>query len=206
MLIAGPSMSGKSTIASNIIKNFFDTTTFDRNKLDVIIVSPSKFDIAQTEKVNVSIFKSFTKALESLKDDSLIVIDDMIFELSNNEKLAGLFTKESHHRNISVILLSQNVFFKSAVFRVVSLNCKYILLTKTVRDLTQIEMLGRQLFPRKQKLFLEIFLMATSEPYGYLLVDLTQSTDDQFRLRSKAIYGESIKDCIAPIIYKFRHV
>jgi len=61
---------------------------------------------------------------------------------------------------------------------------------KNPSDRLQIKNLGRQLFPGS-KHFEESFADATSKPYGYLLIDLTQTTPDNMRLRSN-IFHEDI--------------
>ena len=48
---------------------------------------------------------------------TLMVIDDLQNELFDNLELANLFTKGSHHRNISVIFLQQALFNKGKFSR-----------------------------------------------------------------------------------------
>jgi len=43
-----------------------------------------------------------------------------------------LFTKGSHHRNITLVLITQNVFHQVPSSRDISLNSKYILVLKTL--------------------------------------------------------------------------
>ena len=43
--------------------------------------------------------------------NNVIVIDDQMTETSNDKRVMNLFTKGSHHRNLSVIFLSQNLYF-----------------------------------------------------------------------------------------------
>jgi hypothetical protein len=60
---------------------------------------------------------------------SLIILDDLL-----NEAYSGivcdLFTKGSHHRNLIVILITQNRFHKGRHCRDISLNAKYLVLLK----------------------------------------------------------------------------
>ena len=42
--------------------------------------------------------------------------------------------KGSHHRNISVILITQNLFHQANYCRTISLNAKYIVLLKNARN------------------------------------------------------------------------
>jgi len=68
-----------------------------------------------------------------------------------NELVANIFTKISHHRNISVLYLTQNVFDKNKYVRTISLNTHYLVLFKNVRDGTQFATLSRQMYPHSSK-------------------------------------------------------
>ena len=113
----------------------------------------------------------------------LIIIDDLMRESSNNTTI-DLFTKGSHHKNISVIFITQNIFHKGHGQRDVSLNTNYIVLFKNPRDRAQIQHLARQVYPEDTKFLQEAYQDAVSKPYGYLLLDLTQTTSDEFRFRT----------------------
>ena len=41
---------------------------------------------------------------------NLIIFDDLMTEAKCYQRIADLFTKGSHHRNISIVYLTQNVF------------------------------------------------------------------------------------------------
>ena len=65
-----------------------------------------------------------------------------------------------------------------------TLNAHYLILFKNPRDASQISHLARQMFPGHSKYMIEAFADATQMPYSYLVIDLTASTEDQYRLRS----------------------
>ena len=121
--------------------------------------------------------------VEDLLDDSkrtLIVIEDLMSE--TDQRVSKLFTKGSHHRNISVIYVSQNLYSKNN--RTISLNTHYLVLFKNPRDASQIACLGRQIYPNDSKHFHEAFDDATLQPHNYLLLDFKQSTPEKCRLRA----------------------
>jgi len=74
---------------------------------------------------------------------SLIILDDLLIEVYGRN-VCDLFTKGSHHRNISVVLLTQNIFYQDTHCRDFSLNEKYLVLRKNVRDKNQFTFLARQ--------------------------------------------------------------
>ena len=63
------------------------------------------------------------------------MIDDMQASALNNICIANLFSRESHHRNISVILILQNLFHQGKYCRDISLNTHYFFLFKNPRDI-----------------------------------------------------------------------
>ena len=111
-------------------------------------------------------------------------------ECANDKRLAMLFTKGSHHLNLSVIFITQNLFYKGSQIRDVSLNSQYLILFKNRRDLSQIMHLGRQPFSRKSKFFQEVYKNATQKPFSYLLIDLRNETPESLRLRTQILPGQ----------------
>ena len=113
---------------------------------------------------------------------NLIVIDDLMSEASNDKRICDLFTKGSHHRNLSVICLVQNLYYQGKESRTMSLNSQYLVLFNNPRDQQQIVVLARQMYPGQSEKFLSTYRMATSKPFGYLLIDLKPDTPNDKRL------------------------
>ena len=63
----------------------------------------------------------------------LVILDDMLNIYS--KQVCDLFTKGSHHRNMSVILITQTLFHHGRYCRDISLNAKYLVLLKNVREI-----------------------------------------------------------------------
>ena len=126
---------------------------------------------------------------------NIIVIDDLMSESGNNKKVSELFTKGSHHRNLSVILILQNLFYRVKEMCTISLNSHYMVLFKNPRDASQINHLARQMHPNKSKFMVEAYRDATLNPYAYLFVDLKPTTSEEMRLRTNIFNGEF------PIVY-----
>ena len=97
-------------------------------------------------------------------------------EASNDKRICDLFTKGSHHRNLSVICLVQNLYYQGKESRTMSLNSQYLVLFNNPRDQQQITVLARQMYPGQSEKFLSPYRMATSKPFGYLLIDLKPDT------------------------------
>ncbi|GFY22117.1 uncharacterized protein TNCV_3297611 [Trichonephila clavipes] len=140
------------------------------------------------EMRGIEFYEGLPPDINSLSN-ALIVIDDLMSELSGDSKLTKLFTKGSHHRNLSAIFVVQNVFFKG--IRDISLNAHYMFLFKNPRDKSQVMNIGKQLYPGKSKFFGEVYEDATSKPFSYLLIDLKPDTSDSMRLRSGLFPGDT---------------
>ena len=78
--------------------------------------------------------------------------------------------------------------------RTVSLNSQYLVLFKNPMDKTQVRILGQQAFPGNVQFLSSAYEDATSQPYGYLLVDIRPEVEEQYRVRTK-IFDEF------PIVY-----
>lgn len=184
-LIAGPTGSGKTTFVKRFIENIRQMMN---SPPDRILWCYGEFQTMYgfIDKVE---FHEGLPNLEELDSsvNNLIVIDDLMSEA--NTDVASLFTKKSHHSNISVMYLVQNLFFQSKMQRNISLNTHYIVLMKNPRDSSQIRCLSQQMFPGKT-LLTEAYHDATLHPHGYLLVDLKQDTPPELRLRTSIFPGE----------------
>jgi hypothetical protein len=121
------------------------------------------------------------------REKHLIILDDLMDE--TNQRVASLFTKKSHHRNISVMYIVQNLLHH----RTINLNAHYMVLFQILTDVSQIMALSHQMYPRRTEFFLEAFARATARPHGYMVIDMKQNTSDILRLRTFIFPGEKQK-------------
>ena len=198
-MIAGPSMSGKSSIVFKLLRNrqyMFKTKVPIRRVLYFYNQWQTPFDeLLKNGVVDEFISQQpsndlITTKLEMYKDNggSIIIIDDKMQQLTKD--ISNLFTVLSHHLNITVFLLVQNLFHKDPEMRNISLNSNYILLTKNPRDKAQIANYAKQFAPGRTKFVVQSFIEATKKPYGYLLFDHTQNGLDELRVRSNIFSDE----------------
>jgi hypothetical protein len=186
--VAGPSQSGKSQFIFKLLRvvNEFVCPPPER----IIWFYGSLHDcfkeFPSVEFVEGLPSENFDNLLDGRR--TLIVIDDLMSE--TDVRVTKLFTKFSHHKDASVIYVSQNLFHKGKENRTISLNAHYIVLFKNPRDSSQAAHLGSQMFPGKAKFFAEVFEDATRRPHGYLFVDLKPGTPQELRLRTRVFPGE----------------
>ena len=186
LLVSGGTKSGKTTFVKKLL-----------TYVDIMIDKPSEiityfYSEFQNTFGEIQTLVPQIKFVQGLPDDildtinpetrNLFIVDDMMGE--KDAVIAKLFTKKSHHGNLSVIYIVQNLFHHSKEHRTISLNASYLCLTKNVRDASQIVHLAKQLHPNNTKFFQQAYQLATKEPYSYLFVDLTPTCPDKIRVRS----------------------
>ena len=102
---------------------------------------------------------------------NLIVFEDQMIDTSKDKRIMNFFTRGSHHRNLSVIYIVQNLFYQGKGSCSISLNSHYLKLFKNPRDKLQYE-------------------EAVKRPFGYLLIDLKTTTQDNFRQQTNVLPNE----------------
>jgi hypothetical protein len=189
MLIA-PSCGGKTTYLFSLIDN--------RDK----IIDPPVKKIIYHYSVYQDIFKKYEKIVEFKQGEPkcedlknlgfhyLVIMDDLLSEMS--AETTKIATVQSHHKNFSFIVLSQNIFQKGPHNRNLNLSASYIILFKQTRDMTQVHCLARQLMPHNSKFIVESYLDATKEPYKPFFIDLTQTCPDILRYRGDILATEQV--------------
>ena len=179
--VAGPTSSGKTWFVFRLIKHAYSVINPPPEK---IVYCYGEFQPSFAEFPTVE----FQEGLPNVdrfdgRQRVLLIIDDLMNEVDQN--VSNLFTKLSHHRNVSVVFLTQNLFHRNKFVRTMNLNTHYIVLFKNPRDAGQVAVLARQMYPGKSKFVVEAYEDATKEPYGYLLINLRPETDDRYRIRTK---------------------
>ena len=106
-------------------------------------------------------------------------------EAKCEQRIANLFNKGSHHRNISVVYLTQNLFPQGKACRDIILNTQYMALFNNHIDRQQVVTLARRIYPSMSAVFMKQFERATSYPYGHLVIDLKSDTPEKDRLHTK---------------------
>jgi len=75
---------------------------------------------------NIVLFVKGVPDFENPENILTLRMLDGLMDSAYSTKLSQLFTKRSHHRNISLVLITQNLFLQGPSSRDISLNNKYI--------------------------------------------------------------------------------
>jgi hypothetical protein len=171
MVVSGQSGSGKTYFIYELLKTFKCNVTFAYTAYQDL------YDVIKKELPYVT-FVEGCPSLDDVQPNSIIVLDDMMLECG--KEVAVLFTR-MRHRNVSTIFVVQNLFFANKFMRTITLNAHYIVLFQSPRDQGVVKTLGRQMFPEKPKYIPSAFADATSQPYGYLFLDLKPNVEHRVR-------------------------
>ena len=125
---------------------------------------------------------------------------------SGNQLVENLFT-DGRHLNLSVVFVSQNLFYARKKCRTISLNSTYIVVFKNPRDQTQIRHLACRMFPSKPKFLQATYEEETKDPYRYLFLDFHPNSPEFARVRGNIFPYDRLDDpcCLClPKDMKFR--
>jgi hypothetical protein len=189
-------MSGKTQLMYNILQNA--RGMFETRPEKIIFCYgqyQSRFEEMEKNIPNLILYQGLPSndQIEEWSNGlshTILVLDDLMHQVTKNEESMTLFCVTAHHKQVSVFFLTQNLFMPGKYARTISLNCRYVILFRSVRDSKQIISFGSQVYPGKSKYFKDAYEKATSVPYGYLLIDMSPSTPDKYRLRTHILPGE----------------
>jgi len=124
------------------------------------------------------------------KSGGILVLDDLMDEGSGDKRVLDLFTKHSHHQNVSVLYLCQDMFPVGKYAKSISRNAHYIVAFKNPRYQLGVRNVLLQSFPSEWKDCLDTFQHVTARPFGYMVMDLHPASSDQHRLYARVLKDE----------------
>ena len=133
-IVAGPTGCGKTRFVVRLVEN---VSKMIEPIPDKIMYCYSEFQSLFSQYPQVKFHESLPDVTKfDGQQRILLIIDDLM-----------LFTNGSHHRNVSMLYLTQNLFHKNRYMRTISLNSHYMVLFKNPRDAGQFSILARQMYP-----------------------------------------------------------
>lgn len=203
IMIVGPTKSGKTEFVRRMIRHrmwLFRPSI--RQVVFVYGIWQDSYDEMKKE------FGEKIKWVKGLPEDpytlfsreqgpGLLIIDDLMGEIEaqQHRQVSQWFTKGTHHMNVSLALLVQNMFPKN--MRTISLNAHIIVLFPNPRDQTQVRRLIAQAFPGRKERIKKALKHAHSLPYRPLILNFHQSTPQGYRL-SIDPFPEDLKQSKSP--------
>ncbi len=193
MMVAGPTGTGK--------------TMWTRKLLSYSMFTEKVHSVLYCYGVFQPLFKSMKKQIpnitfhEGLPSEQtvqnmnngkfhVIVLDDLMEYVIKSVETQNLFTKYCHHNNLTVIFLTQNVFAQGPCSRTISLNTHILVIFANKRDESQAFNLGKQTCAGNTPAFMEAYEDATSQPFGYLVIDCDPKSPRSLKLRTHIFPGK----------------
>jgi hypothetical protein len=226
MIVAGPSLIGKSTLVHKLVCNADSLVWHEdgHSGFDVIFVLYKSFQPLYREmqqQLPVYLFeRSLPTDLNSLLEKTnakrpLLIIDDGI-DQQNQDLVSDLFTRLSHHLNLSVILITQTIFdSRQPALRLCHRNAKYLILFPCIRDVHMLRNLIYQMNSDKKKAqqIMTAIEKEFSVPHGYVLLDMHPLTPSALRYKTQIFdrypivlaFPEDIKGPATPHIASFQN-
>lgn len=212
-IVAGPTKTGKTYWVRKLLNSwkYSFSNIGDKDILKVLWCHGISQNVHKKEIPYVQI--EYFIGLPTLDDieqaaPDVVVIDDLMNELKNNKDIKDLFTKVAHHRNMSVILLIQNIFNKERAMRDISINTEYFVLMRGRRMTKQVQTFANQIFS-DSKAVCDIYIDATRDKWSYLLLDSHSEGEDQFGVRTRVFIEDlpehlQIANHSVPIVYELK--
>ena len=180
-LIVGPTGSGKTVTTFRLIENKDNACT--EPPVEIHYCYGAWQDAFDSLAERVVFHEGLINVEKDIPNDGhhrWLIIDDLMEEATGKSDLNNIYTKHSHHKNVSVLFLSQNLFKEKN--RTQSINTHYMFLFKNPRDRQAVARLAQQAFPGSVQAVKEAYADATKEPYSFLLIDMKQETPENCRL------------------------
>lgn len=196
-MVSGSTQSGKTFFTKRLLENANGMFTVPPRRI-VYAYSEYQplFDVMKRTIPNI-VFHQGLPDREDLDnyseglDHVILVLDDLMLKITQSEDCVQLFTVTSHHRNITVLFLTQNLYPPGKYARSISLNCANVILFRNERDKKQVLTFASQILPGQTGYFREAYERSTNrERYGYILIDVSPHTEKTYMLRSRIFPGE----------------
>jgi hypothetical protein len=126
-LVSGPSGPGKTSFCIRLLQNLDSLCTESKFEGGVIWcysernAVPSRKQLPANVGFNVGVPEHF----DDCHRPCLVILDDLLRE-AYCQQVCDLFTRGSHDRTISVILITQNLFHQDRHCRDIPLNAHYV--------------------------------------------------------------------------------
>ena len=192
MTVSGPTSCGKTTLMKKILQQAQYMISPPLTRIIWLYKrwQPLYDELRQSVTPPIEFIEGIPQGLESdtfisTKDNNLVILDDLMSTAGKDPRVTELFTEGSHHRNLSVIAINQNLYFNKDPTQ--RRNSHYMIVFNNPVDRQPMMTLARQMYPENPMKFMQEFQRATKYPFGYLVIDLKPFTSENARLLPNAL-------------------
>ena len=198
ILIVGPSACGKTCFTASLLLDHLEELFATPPETVHYCYGAWQDGFTSMKKGGVKFHEgvpSTSQLQRWFPNGGLLVLDDLMEEGGNDKRVLDLFTKHSHHRNITVLYLCQDMFPPGKYAKSISRNAHYVVAFKNPRDQLGTRNLLLQAFPSRWQDVMEVFTKATDRPFGYMVLDLHPASNDGKRIFSHLLKDEGFMRC-----------
>jgi hypothetical protein len=188
--LSGSTYSGKTEFMAKLIENHEQLIRPNVERIVFVYAEyqPELFERLKKAYPNIEMVAGLSKLESNIEfspeKPSLLVLDDVAYESGISEYVNQLATRHSHHANITVLYVTHNMFEQRKNNRTISLQTKYIVLFRSLRDIGSYKRLGTQLFgPESARTFSEIIKdNSRGVEYPHLVIDIYKQADPKIHM------------------------
>lgn len=198
ILICGSTQSGKTHFTDRLLQNADSMFTTPVDKIVYAYSEHQPMFDKMMSSIPRLIFHQGLPSKEEIEqytegvNHTIVVLDDLMLQVAQSQDCVHLFTVTSHHRNVTTVMLSQNLYPPGKYARTISLNCLNVILFTNYRDSRQIITFGSQILQGHVLFFKAAYEAATRPNFGYLHVCLEPTQNKEYQLRSRILPGEEM--------------
>ena len=124
---AGGSQSGKTTDILSWLAAPEQVFEAKFSKITYICGSPHQqsFNNPLLRHITFTDDLEILHTLEKTEGGHLVILDDVLQSIADDKNLVKITTQDIHHLNVSIIFLTQTVFYNSPAFRIAKENTQY---------------------------------------------------------------------------------
>ena len=198
-ILAGPTRAGKTTFVCSLLR--YNQYMFGWIFKRIIVFTPhaqSKYENLRNENVVNEIYhelptlEDLDKIASAYKDcgGCIIVLDDIMSSWNAGLNLDKVFTELCHHKNVTCLLLVENLFFQNTEYRVMGLNSTYLCAFKKSKRFETNIYSWCKMIPGKRKFIVQAFQQATKKSMELPFLDYNQDCPNIVRMRSNILPTE----------------
>ena len=132
----------------------------------------------ETEEQKITFIQGLGVEQMNTSEPSLLVIDDLL--LSTNKEVVEMFILGSHHKQISLFYLTQNLFPNCNMNRTMSNNAHYYVLFQNQRNFRQIHTLAHQIYVgRDVQRITNAYKRASKQERGFVVLSFAQGLPEE---------------------------
>ncbi len=169
-IIFGQTGAGKSQFMLELIRQKL-VEPFPKNVYYMFnIEQPWMSSWHDTEEQPITFIKGLNFDKLDTSMPSLLVVDDLILSKDKTD-IAEMFIMGSHHKQVSLFYITQNLFPNCPVFRLMAANAHYYVLFHSRRHTRQVNTLARQVFSGGElKRISNAYLRCSKQSRGFIIL------------------------------------